>query len=109
MKSPGPKTRLASRGLAAAISLTCSRPIASSICTSSPIRPTGRPALCSTWVSSRSSACTWAADWVLGSTRASIRAPAPLTTSITSPYVHGLSHPFTRTVTSPAAKPASRR
>jgi hypothetical protein len=50
------------RGEAAAIASTLTRPAAFSICASMPIRPTGRPAVFSTWVISRSSARTCSAS-----------------------------------------------
>ena len=84
MKSAGPKMMVSSRGEAAAISSTFISPLAFSIWASMPIRPTGRPTVFSTWVSSRSSALTCSASCTLGSIRQSRLAPAPSTTVITS-------------------------
>ena len=53
------------------MSLTLIRPCAVSICASMPIRPTSRPLAFSIWVSSRSSALTWAASCTFGSMIAS--------------------------------------
>ena len=85
MKSAGPKMIVSTRGDAAAIASTSTRPLAFSIWASMPIRPTSSPSVFSIWVSSRSSACTWAAVCTLGSITASRSAPAPSTTAMTSP------------------------
>lgn len=66
------------------ISSTRVSPRASSIWASMPMRPTGSPDACSTWVSSRSSQTTWSGELALGSMTQSRFAPAPSTTSITS-------------------------
>ena len=84
MKSAGPKMMVSSRGDAAAMASTSTRPRAFSICASMPIRPTSSPIVFSIWVSSRSSACTCSALCTLGSITQSRLAPAPSTTSMTS-------------------------
>ncbi len=82
--SPGPSTSACTRGAAAMASMLVS-PSAFSICGSMPMRPTGRPWVFSSWVSSRSSAWTWVASDTLGSTMMSrMRAGAVATTSMTS-------------------------
>ena len=97
MKSAGPKMMVSSRGEAAAMASTLTRPRAFSICASMPIPPTGRPSDFSNWVRVRSSHCTCAASCTLGSMIASRSAPAPSTTSMTSWYVHGVVRSLTRT------------
>ena len=57
MKSAGPKMIVSTRGEAAAIASTLTRPAAFSICASMPIRPTSKPIVFSIWVSVRSSHC----------------------------------------------------
>jgi hypothetical protein len=84
MKSAGPKTTVSSRGEAAAIASTLTRPLAFSIWASIPIRPGSKPIAFSIWVSSRSSATTCPASCTLGSMTQSKLAPAPSTTVITS-------------------------
>ena len=84
MKSAGPKMIVSTRGEAAAIASTLTRPRAFSIWASMPIRPASRPLLSSTWPSSRSRATTCSAVWTLGSMMQSRFAPAPSTTSMTS-------------------------
>src|SRR3954453_348225 len=96
-KSAGPKMIVSTRGEAAQISSTLMRPRVVSICASMPMWPTGRPAFCSTCVSSMSRAMTSAADCTFGSITSSRRSPALPTTSMTSPYVHLVSHALTRT------------
>jgi len=76
---------VSSRGDAAQMSSTLMSPRAVSIWASIPMCPLGSPAFSSTWVRSRSSATTSAADCTLGSMISSSRSPAPPTTSITSP------------------------
>jgi hypothetical protein len=97
MKSAGPKMIVSTRGEAAAMASTFTRPAAFSICASMPIPPTGSPTALSTWVSVRSSHWTCAASTTLGSITQSRLAPAPSTTSITSRYVHGVVRSLTRT------------
>ena len=84
MKSAGPKTMVSSRGEAAAIASTFTRPLAFSIWASMPIRPTSKPIVFSIWVSSRSSATTCSASCTFGSMMQSRFAPAPSTTVTTS-------------------------
>lgn len=67
MKSAGPKMIVSSRGEAAAISSTFTRPLAFSICASMPILPTSKPMVFSICVSSRSRATTCWASWTFGS------------------------------------------
>src|SRR5437660_2299309 len=95
--STGPRMIVSSRGDAAQISSTSMSPRAVSIWASMPMWWSGRPALASTWVSNRSRATISAAAWPLGSISSSRRSPALPTTSITSPYVHFVSHALTRT------------
>ena len=75
---------VSSRGEAAQISSTLMRPRVVSIWASIPMWPTGRPAACSTWASSRSVATTWAALSTFGTMISSSRGPAPPTTAMTS-------------------------
>src|SRR3954454_22275067 len=109
MKSAGPKMIVSMRSLATAMSLTLIRPCAVSICASMPIRPTSRPLAFSIWVSSRSSAFTWAASWTFGSMMQSRLAPAPPTTSSTSWKVHSVVQSLTRTVRILSPQPPSFR
>ena len=107
MKSAGPKMIVSIRGLANAISLTLIRPCAVSICASMPIRPTSKPLAFSIWVSSMSSAFTWAASATFGSMMQSSSAPAPPTTSSTSVKVHSVVQSLTRTVRILSPQPPS--
>src|SRR6476661_5536201 len=107
MKSAGPKMIVSMRSLANAMSLTLIRPCAVSICASMPIRPTSRPLAFSIWVSSMSSAFTWAASWTFGSMMQSSSAPAPPTTSSTSWKVHSVVQSLTRTVRILSPQPPS--
>ena len=107
MKSAGPKMIVSMRSLANAMSLTLIRPCAVSICASMPIRPTSRPLAFSIWVSSMSSALTWAASCTFGSMMQSRFAPAPPTTSSTSWKVHSVVQSLTRTVRILSPQPPS--
>jgi hypothetical protein len=84
MKSAGPKMMVSTRGDAAAMASTLTRPRAFSICASMPMRPTSSPVVFSIWVSSMSSASTWLAVCTFGSMMQSRLAPAPSTTVMTS-------------------------
>jgi hypothetical protein len=85
MKSAGPKMTVSTRGEAPAMASTSTSPLAFSICTSMPMRPTSRPSALSSWLSSMSRASTWEAVCTFGSITQSRLAPAPSTTAITSP------------------------
>jgi len=85
MKSAGPKMIVSTRGDAAAMPSTFTRPSAFSIWASMPMRPTGSPLVFSIWVSSRSSATTCSGACTLGSMTQSRLVPAPSTMAMTSP------------------------
>ena len=76
-----------------------------------PIRPTGSPWMFSSWVSNRSSACTWETSVTLGrmttSSLASGAAPTAETTSMMSAWVHGVVQSLTRTPRNCPAHPGA--
>ena len=107
-RSPAPKMMASSRSLARAISAALDRPSASSISTSSPIRLV-RPSLVSSWVRRTSTHQTSRADCALGTMSTSSDSRAPVTTSMMSPWHHGVSRPLTRTARTvrPQSSPVS--
>ena len=86
----------------------CSSPSASSISTSRPMRLV-RPSLVSSWVRSTSTHQTSRAVRALGTMSTSSDSRAPVTTSMMSPWHHGVSSPFTRTARTvrPQSQPVS--
>ena len=107
-RSPAPKMIASSRSLARAISAALDRPSASSISTSSPMR-LRMPSLVSSWVSSTSNHHTSRAVRAFGTMSTSTASRAPVTTSITSSWHHGVPTPLTRTARTvrPQSRPVS--
>ncbi len=107
-RSPAPKISASSRTLACAMSTALASPSASSMRTSSPMGRS-RPRDASSWPKRTSTHQTSRARRTLGTIRTSRHSRAPLTTSMMSPWHHGVSMPLTRTARTvrPQSRPVS--